>query len=387
MMPNFQNVPGGQTISNTTVTVRGGTLTVGLNLQDAAGRDLVVTNFGNDIAIIPGDTRSGVQLYTLRVRSSVLATKTSLTDTIVATDDVSKPPADQFNVEFLFAMQPAHELVVRDVTKEIFGVDKFPFLTGPEPTVVMSTFKPGDPNNAFDFNPAAAGPAVNLRVFAAKIGHIERTHWLMLPFNNRATSLMVVISHGFGQNWAYYSKLGYGNPMSKRFLEDVRNRFVLHRWGHQVATSRPSMALLMPVRSAAAGGELGPFISHPGLGAKIVTSILIQADAAAALREVNLVTFSNGIHDANTFIARGGRGLKFNLMVNQDPAGGANIGGPARKQYLSGWTASGPRPGFEFLPMPRWRNDPKLEEMKAQLGREYLHTWAIPTYTLGMALR
>jgi hypothetical protein len=37
--------------------------------------------------------------------------------------------------------------------------------------------------------------------------------------------------------------------------------------------------------------------------------------------------------------------------------------------------------------MPRWQNDPKLEEMKAKLGREYLHTWAIPTYTLGMALR
>src|SRR5260221_567006 len=212
MMPNFQNVPGGHTISNTTVTVSGGTLTVGLNLQDAAGRDLAVTNAGNDIAIIPGDTRGGVQLYTLRVSPSVLATKTSLTDTIMATDDLSKPPADQFNVLFRFAMQPAHEPVVRDVTKEIFGVDKFTFLTG---------------------------------------------------------------------------------------------------------------------------GELGPFISQPGLGAKIVTSILIQADAAAALREVNLVTFSSGIHDANTFIASGGRGLKFNLMVNQDPTGGANIGGPARKQYLS----------------------------------------------------
>jgi hypothetical protein len=387
MMPNFQNVPGGQTISNTTVTVSGGTLTVGLNLQDAAGRDLVVTNAGNDIAIIPGDTRGGVQFYTLRVSPSVLATKTSLTDTIMATDDLSKPPADQFNVLFRFAMQPAHEPVVREVTKEIFGVDKFTFLTGAEPTVVMSTFKPGDPDNAFDFNPAATGPAVNLSVFAAKIGHIERTHWLMLPSNNRATSLMVVISHGFGQNWAYYSKLGFVNPMSKALLLDVRDRFVLHRWGHQVATSRSSMALLMPVRSAGVGGELGPFISQPGLGAKIVTSILIQADAAAALREVNLVTFSSGIHDANTFIASGGRGLKFNLMVNQDPSGGANIGGPARKQYLSGWTTGGPRPGFEFLPMPRWQNDPKLEEMKAKLGREYLHTWAIPTYTLGMALR
>jgi hypothetical protein len=99
-MPNFQNVPGGQTISNTTVTVSGSTLTVGLNLQDAAGRDLAVTNAGNDVAIFPGDTRGGVQLYTLRVSSRVLATKTSLTDTIMATDDLSKPPADQFNVLF-----------------------------------------------------------------------------------------------------------------------------------------------------------------------------------------------------------------------------------------------------------------------------------------------
>jgi hypothetical protein len=130
-MPNFQNEPGGQSISKTTVTVRGGTLTVGLNLQDAAGRDLVVTNAGNDIAIIPGDTRGSVRLYNLRVSPSVLATKSSLTGTIMATDDLSKPPADQFNVEFRFATQPAHELVVRDVTNEIFGVDQFNSEPGP----------------------------------------------------------------------------------------------------------------------------------------------------------------------------------------------------------------------------------------------------------------
>src|SRR5690349_10228230 len=103
MMPNFQSVPGGQTISNTTVTVNGGTLTVGLNLQDAVGRDLAVTNTGNDIVIIPGENRGGVQFYTLRVSQSVLATKSGLTDTIMATDDLSKPPADQFNVVFRFA--------------------------------------------------------------------------------------------------------------------------------------------------------------------------------------------------------------------------------------------------------------------------------------------
>jgi len=385
-MPHFQNVPGGQPISNTTVTVNGGTLSVGLNLQDAPGRDFVVTNAGNDISIHPGDTSAGVRLYTLRVNSSVLATKTSLTGTIMATDDLSKPPADQFNIVFRFATQPAHDLVVRDVTNDIFGVDQFGFRTGAEPTVLMSTFKPGDQKNAFEFNSAAPGPVVSLRVFAAKIGSVERTHWLMLPFGTRVTSLMVVISHGFGQNWAYYSKLGFGNPMSKPLLLDVRDRFVLHRWGHQVATSRSSMALLMPVRSAGGGGELGPFISQAGMGAKIIASILAQADALAALNEVNVVTFSSGIYDANTFIASAGRGLKFNLMVNQDPAGGVNIGGPTRKQYLSGWTTGGPRPGFEFLPISRWQNDPKFEEMKAQLGDEYLHTWAIPTYTLVMAL-
>ena len=385
-MPNFQNVPGGQNLSNTTITVNGGSLTVGLNLNDAPGRDFAVTHTGNDLSIFPGDTKGGVRLYTLRVNSNILATRSSLTDTIMATDDLSKPPAAQFNVEFRFATQAAHDLVVRNVTKEIFGLEKFGFRTGAEPTVMMSTFRPGDAKNAFEFNPAAPGPIVELWVYAAKIGNIERTYWLMLPFGTTATSLMVVISHGFGQNWAYYSKLGFGNPMSKPLLIDVRDRFVLRRWGHQVATSRSSMALLMPVRSAGGGGELGPFISQNGLGAKIITSIVLQADAVAALTEVNVVTFSSGIYDANTFIASGGRGLKFNLMVNQDPAGGVNISGSSRKQYLSGWTTGGPRPGFEFLPISRWQNDPRFAEMKTALGDEYLHTWAIPTYTLGIAL-
>ncbi len=385
-MPNFQSVPGGQSISKTTLTVNGGTVTIGLNLQDAPGRDFVVTDDFEGISILPGDSNGGVRLYTLRVNSNILATKSSLSGTIFATDDLSKPPADQFNIVFRFATQPAHELVVRDVTNDIFNVDKFTYNTGAEPTVLMPTFRPGDPNNAFQFNPSAPGPAVNLRVFAAKIGSVERTYWLMLPFNNRPTSLMIVISHGFGQNWAYYSNLGFANPMSKPLLVDVRDRFVLHRWGHQVATSRPSMALLMPVRAAGGGSELGPFISQGGMGANIVASIMAKADALAALNEVNVVTFSSGISDANTFIASGGRGLKFNLMVNQDPAGGVNMLGPSRKQYLSGWTTGGPRPGFEFLPIRRWQNDPKFGEMKAQLGDEYLHTWAIPTFTLGMAL-
>src|SRR5260221_1274560 len=91
--------------------------------------------------------------------------------------------------------------------------------------------------------------------------------------------------------------------MSKALLLDVRDRFVLHRWGHQVATSRSSMALLMPVRSAGGVGELAPFISQPGLGAKIVTSILIQADAAAGRSRANPVTLTTSTSKRDPIIA------------------------------------------------------------------------------------
>jgi len=40
-------------------------------------------------------------------------------------------------------------------------------------------------------------------------------------------------------------------------------------------------------------------------GARIVTNILLKADAEAALAEVNVVTFSSRIYDANSFIRDG----------------------------------------------------------------------------------
>ena len=385
-MAYFYRVPGNQPISKTTVVVNGSTLTVGLNgSQDAEGNDLVVTNGGDDLGIFPGNDSPIGKQYVIRVKQSALATHSSITDTIYATGNLGKPPTDTFNVDFRFRTTSAHELVVRDMTQEIFGVPQFNFMTPTSSNVNMATFRAGDQKNVFDFvsNP---GRVVNLRVYAAKMGDVERACWLMLPGSGRAKSLMVVISHGFGQNDAFYSKLGYSNPLSKPLLEDVRNRFILSRWGMQVAATTTDMALIMPVRARTGGGELGPFVSQKGAGYQIVESILAKADAMGALDEVNVVTFSSGIFDANSFITLGGRGLKFGMMVNQDPAMGVHIAGSNKKQYLSGWTASGPRAGFEFLPTPRWANDPKFDEMKRALGREYLHTWALPTYTLAMAL-
>ena len=234
---------------------------------------------------------------------------------------------------------------------------------------------------------AKAGRVVTLKVFAAKIGTTERAFWLMLPESGIPRSLMVIISHGFGQNHAYYSKKGYSNPLSKDLLIDVRDRFIFQRWGMQVAAMRADMGLLFPVRAHAGGSELGPFISQASVGTAIISTIASRANADFLLNAVDVCTFSSGIYDANTFIHTGGKGLKFRLMVNQDPSNGAPIASVGiRKQYLSGWTTGGPRVGFEFLPKPRWVNDPKFAQMNSSLGREYLHTWALPTYTLAMAL-
>jgi hypothetical protein len=41
--------------------------------------------------------------------------------------------------------------------------------------------------------------------------------------------LLIVISHGFGQDDAFYSALNYSDPLSPALILDVMHRFVLGR--------------------------------------------------------------------------------------------------------------------------------------------------------------
>ena len=133
---------------------------------------------------------------------------------------------------------------------------------------------------------------------------------------------------------------------------------------------------------------MGPFARQASVGARVIHRIGSLANADFLLNSVGVVTFSSGINDANAFLSATGKNLPIRLTVNQDPAHGVSIGslGGSRKQYLSGYTTGGPRPTFEYMPEQRWKREPRYQEMKARLGREYLHTWAVPTYTLAMAL-
>jgi hypothetical protein len=389
-MAHFHRTAG-ERISNTTVVVDGDSITIGLwGPKDFQGHDLAVTNDTDNLSILPAGRSGDSALFNIRVRQAARATHKGLSDTIYAVTDRLEV-WDRFKIEFRFkdGPSPAADLVVRDVTKEVYGVDEISNATSGGSIVNVTTFKAGDPRNVLDFVPRSGCP-VRLKLFASKIGTVERTYWLMLPREGAAQGVMIVISHGFGQGEWHYGPLGYNNPFSKPFLDDVKLRFVLARWGMQLAFLRPQMGLLMPVRAkggTGGGTELGPFVSQSGLGTRIVNQIAALSHADFLLKTVGVVTFSSGVYDANTFIRVGGHGLPFALAVNQDPAGGMAIaGGGMRRQYLSGYTTGGPRPGFEYLPDPRWIIEPQRTAMKAQLGREYLHTWAVPTYTLALAL-
>ena len=78
-------------------------------------------------------------------------------------------------------------------------------------------------------------------------------------------------------------------------------------------------------------------------GARIVTNILLKADAETPLAEVNVVTFSSRIYDCE-FIHRGLAGEAEVRTDGQSGPHGASMLGHKRKQYLSDWTTSAQAP-------------------------------------------
>jgi hypothetical protein len=213
-------------------------------------------------------------------------------------------------------------------------------------------FKAGDLSNQPLFG-LRSGIAVNVAVFAAKVGSVERGYILLMP-QGHARKLLVVISHTFGQNDAYYSDKGYSDPLSPDLIKDVLDRFVIERWGAQIMCASSDYALLMPVRAKAGGGasELGPFVAQPGVGAAIVAEIAAQSGKVFEFSEVAIVTFSSGISDCNLFIAAGGAGLNFTRGINQDPAGGSGDVGRGRHP-----TAVSQRPDHAWRGPRRLRAD------------------------------
>lgn len=393
-MSHFHKHPSGQRISGTELVVEGNSVTIGLwGYHDFQKRDLIVVAEGNDL-MIPQEvgTVGDSKLWKLTVSPTALATKGVVKDKIYA-NTVDWHTWDSFNITFKFKPQAAASLIVRPITQDVYGGPADVWRSAQTAAIHVvdsASFKPGT-DEPLNFRPAPA-QTVHFSVFAAKIGSVERAYILMTPATGHANKLLVVISHSFGQNEAYYGALGYQSPLSAPLIKDVTQRFVMERWGSQLMSASKEYALLMPVRAKGGGGtgELGPFSSQSGMGTKIIGKIQELSKNAFDISQVDVVTFSNGIGDANQFIGVGGKGLPFKRACNQDPAHGGSISAvPQKKQYISGQTTSGaPRAGFEFLPLKRWVNEPNFLKLWTNEPSRfnYLHTWCLPHYTLYMAM-
>ena len=121
--------------------------------------------------------------------------------------------------------------------------------------------------------------------------------------------------------------------------------------------------------------------------AQVIAQVQAATGSSFGASAVDVVTFSSGIHVTNQFLSAGAKGLPIHNAYNQDPTSGIPIaGGAARQQFLSGMTTRRPAPGFEYLPMPRWVNEPEHAHLFSDAFNQ-LHTWCIPQYTLYLGLK
>lgn len=395
-MAYFHRVPGLERISGQTLSVQGDNLTVGLfGYQDAAGEELKITNEGDDLAIFPAGTAGNSSLWKIVVKQGARHHLSGLKDKIYAIGG-NWQTADSFQLRFDFKPSDSARLDVRPLTQQMFGGDASIWRGSHTPSIhLISNARQllNQPLPALEFGRNAPQKAVDFAVFAAKFGHVDRAFILVVKQGARPRNLMVIIPHPFaqGRGIAVYGGMGFfTDALSVPLIRYVIDTFALGRWGSQVLAASDNYAILMPVPAGVDhGGEIGPFVSSPGVGTQLIGHVMALSDGRVAADQVGICCFSGGIHNANSFIATGGRGLNIRFGCNQDPVSGTPMSAavPARRQYLSGYTTGGPRPGFTYLPEnPYWLADPKYTAMKAALGGEYPHTWAIPNYTLYAAL-
>jgi len=396
-MAHFHKHPGQERISGQTLTVQGESITIGLwGYKDNTGQDLIVTNEGDDLAIFPAGTSGNSSLWKISVKQSSRTHLSGLKDKIYAVT-TGLQPWDSFQINFNFRPADAATLDVRAITAQLFGGATSIWRRSKVPAIYLITNPPLLPNQnppVLEFRQRTTEKAVDFAVFAGKYGSIERAFILVVKADTKPRNLLVVLPHPFaqGRGIQIYGGIGFfKDPLSLPLIRTVIDRFALERWGSQLLAARDDFALLIPVPAGVGhGGEIGPFVTAPHIGAQLIGRLIALSDGRFGPDVVGLCCFSGGIHNANAFAGTGGKGLNIRFGCNQDPVSGTPMTAaiPARRQYLSGYTTGGPRSGFIYLPESvSWKDEPRYVQMKAQLGGEYPHTWAIPNYTLYAALR
>jgi hypothetical protein len=280
---------------------------------------------------------------------------------------------------------------VRPINKEILGMESgdnlisqiFPAIG----TINTAAFRPGDRKNdlLFSFAPQNTG---RIGIFAAGKNNVERAVIMCLP-KVQADGVLICITQGFGQadSKGALTKLGWSNPLSPEFVKFALLKHVINRWGVQMLASRKNLALMYILR--AQGNELGPFARDGAFVVEVLDEIRSLTKDSFSYNTAEAFTFSSGIADYNNFMAATSSHLNFKAAYSIDPAGslpGAKPPNGVIKQYASG-TAAGFLPGFEPMPIERWKNEDEFPRHKTDGDFEYLHNHCMPRYCLYLGLQ
>ncbi len=251
-----------------------------------------------------------------------------------------------------------------------------------------ASFRRGVPSQVLRFG-GFPMQAVRLGLFAAGQGGVERCVMLVLPKSGAPKRLMIAVTQTFAQanEKGDLDKLGWSDPLSKPFIEFALLKHVVNRYAPQVIASKREMGFVYILR-AKGSAELGPFQKGSPFWAQVLGEMAALTGGAFAFDEVEMFTYSSGINEFNTLLGQLKGVLNVVGVHNIDPANALQIARPDKgfaTQFLSGQTG-GPRPGFEFLPHPSWKNEPLFRQNEPKLF-DYLHNKVMPGYCLHLGIQ
>jgi len=253
-------------------------------------------------------------------------------------------------------------------------------------TINTGAFRPNQSGDilTFGFAPQTTG---RLGIFAAEKDGVERAVIMLLPQGRRPDGVLICITQGFAQAADHLNPLGWSNPLSVPFVNFALLKHVINRWGAQLLASHRNMALMYILRAQGAN-ELGPFARDGAFLRFVLGSISSQTNDSFAFDNCEAFTFSSGIFEFNSFVSAVNGSVNIRAVYAIDPAHSTVPIAPAgarRKQYASG-TAGGLAPGFEHLPLGRWRNEDDFSSHTRIGNFQYLHNRCMPLYVLHLAL-
>ena len=222
-MANFQAVPSGEQLSGRAIIVDRATVAVGLwGPLDYGKNELDVKPDNPSVTATKGIMAANVRHWTIAGGDGASAQISAVT--------LAGDTWDSFHITFQRAPGPASGTVsVWPVTQAIFGTDSASHLVGASVPAIdhidVPTFRHGDTGNAPRFS---AQPSVNARVgvFACSNGPLTRAVLVLVPGTGIPDAVLVGVTHGFGQNSAYYGRLGWSDPLSPPLILDHAKAFL-----------------------------------------------------------------------------------------------------------------------------------------------------------------